>query len=559
MSKINPSGTALVYSSYLTGSNLDFADKITVSRGGNAYVTGQTYSTNFPTVLPTQATCNSCLGSQVYGTVFVTEMNVSGSAPVFSTFLGGNNYDEGIGIAVDTAGNAYVAGDTYSTNFTTTSSAYQSSSDAAGNLNAFMAKIGLTPSASAMPTTLNFGSQPQGTTSAAQTVTLTDSGTAQLNISSIAATGEYTQSNNCGTVIGAGASCTIRVTFSPTGTGTLTGTISITDNATGSPQTISLTGTGTGGASSISFSPTSLTFSSQNLNTTSAAQPITLTNSGTASLSISSIAASAEYAETNTCGSSVAAGGQCTISVTFTPTASGSQPGTITVTDSAAGSPQTIALSGTGAGTSPGISFSPTGLTFSSQNLNTTSAAQAITLTNSGTASLTINSIVASAEYAETNTCGSSVAAGGKCTISVTFTPTATGTQTGTIKVTDNASGSPQTVSLTGTGASSETAPAVSLSPTSLTFPSRALNTTSFAKSITLTNSGTATLSITSIVASGDFSDTTTCGATLAAGKHCAISVKFTPTAAGTRTGAITISDNAAGSPQTVSLTGTGK
>src|SRR6202043_2278965 len=110
-------------------------------------------------------------------------------------------------------------------------------------------------------------------------------------------------------------------------------------------------------APSASFAPTSLTFGNQNVNTTSAAQTVTLTNSGTAALTITSIVASAPYAQTNTCPASVAAGANCSINVTFTPTVTGSQPGTITVTDNATGSPQTVALSGTGAVSS--ASFRP--------------------------------------------------------------------------------------------------------------------------------------------------------------------------------------------------------
>jgi hypothetical protein len=106
---------------------------------------------------------------------------------------------------------------------------------------------------------------------------------------------------------------------------------------------------GSGGASAaVSLSPTSLSFGNQNVNTASAAQTVTLTNTGTASLSITSITASAPYAQTNTCGASVAAGANCSISVTFTPTAVGSQPGTITITDNATGSPHSVSLTGAG-------------------------------------------------------------------------------------------------------------------------------------------------------------------------------------------------------------------
>jgi hypothetical protein len=381
-------------------------------------------------------------------------------------------------------------------------------------------------------------------------VTLTNSGTAALNITSIVASAPYAQTNTCGASVAAGANCSISVTFTPTTAGSQPGTITVADNATGSPQTVNLTGTGV--ASSVSFTPASLAFGNQNLNTTSAAQTVTLTNGGTAALNITSIAASAPYAQTNTCGASLAAGANCSINVTFTPTASGSQPGTITVTDNATGSPQTVALSGTGI--APAASFAPTTLAFSNQNVNTTSAAQSVTITNSGTGALNITSIAASAPYSQTNTCGASVAPGANCSINVTFTPTAVGSQPGTITVTDNATGSPQTVNLTGTGVASS----VSFSPTSLAFGNQNVNTTSAAKTVTLTNGGTAALTITSIVASAPYAETNTCGASVAAGGKCTISVTFTPTATGSHPGTITVTDDATGSPQTVSLTGTG-
>ncbi len=209
-----------------------------------------------------------------------------------------------------------------------------------------------------------------------------------------------------------------------------------------------------GAAPTASLSPTSLTFATQNVGTTSAAQTITLTNGGTAALAITSIAASGDYAQTNTCGTSLAASANCSISVTFTPTAAGTRTGTVTVTDNAAGSPQTANLTGTGAAVGPSAALSPTSLTFASQTVGTTSAAQAITLSNGGTAALTITSIAATGDYAQTNNCGTSLAAGANCSISVTFTPTTTGARTGTITVTDNATSSPQSAGLTGTGAS---------------------------------------------------------------------------------------------------------
>jgi hypothetical protein len=414
------------------------------------------------------------------------------------------------------------------------------------------------PTASVSPTSLTFAGQTLGTTSAAQGVTLSNNGSTALTITSIAASGDFAEADNCGTSLAAGGNCTINVTFTPTGSGTRTGTLSVNDNASGSPQTVSLTGTGIGPTTTASLSPASLTFASQNVGTTSAAQTVTLTNTGSAVLTITGISASGDFAETDNCGSSVAAGANCAINVTFTPTASGTRTGTLSVADNTSGSPQSAKLTGTGAaGSAPAVSLSPSSLTFASQTVGATSAAQTVTLTNTGSAALTITGISASGDFAETDNCGSSVAAGANCTINVTFTPTASGTRAGTLSITDNASGSPQSAKLTGTGAAGS-APVVSLSPSSLAFASQTVGSSSAAQTVTLSNTGNASLTITGVTASGDFTETNNCGSSVAVAANCTISVTFTPTASGTRTGTLSITDNASGSPQSVSLTGTG-
>ena len=296
-----------------------------------------------------------------------------------------------------------------------------------------------------------------GTTSPSQPLTLTNGGTAALTISGIATSAGFTQTNNCGTSVAAGSSCTINVSFAPTMTGSTSGTISVTDNATGSPQTVSLSGTGT--SPTITLSPNSLTFGNQEVGTTSQSQPVTLTNGGTAALTISDIAASAGFTQTNNCGSSLSAGSSCTINVSFAPTAIGSTSGTVSVTDNAAGSPQTVSLSGTG--TSPSVGLSPGSLNFGNQLVGTTSQSKPVTLTNNGSASLTISSISAGDSFSQTNNCGSALAAESSCTINVSFAPNAAGTENSTLSVTDDAEGSPQTVSLTGTGTTQTTQMAV--------------------------------------------------------------------------------------------------
>ena len=204
----------------------------------------------------------------------------------------------------------------------------------------------------------------------------------------------------------------------------------------------------------------------------------------------------------------------------------------------------------------PVVSLSPASLSFGSQTVGTTSPSQSVTLTNIGNAGLTITGITPTGDFAQTDNCGSSVAALSSCTITVTFKPTQSGARTGAVSISDNAAGSPQSVSLTGTGVVS--APAVTLSSSSLNFGNQTLGTTSPPQSVTVTNSGNAELTISGVSASGDFAQTNTCSAPVAAGASCSINVTFTPTLIGTRTGAVSISDNAAGSPQTISLTGTG-
>ncbi len=204
---------------------------------------------------------------------------------------------------------------------------------------------------------------------------------------------------------------------------------------------------------------------------------------------------------------------------------------------------------------SPGVSLSTNSLSFGDQSINLASPAQALTLTNPGTNNLNISALATSGDFAQTNTCAPAVAPGASCTVRVTFTPTAAGTRTGSITITDDAAGSPQTVSLTGVGAAR---PLATLSTASLTFRVQPVGFASGKKTVTLTNTGTATLNIASIAASGDFSQQNTCGASVAPAAGCTISVTFKPTAAGSRTGAVTITDDATDSPQTVSLSGMG-
>jgi hypothetical protein len=282
-------------------------------------------------------------------------------------------------------------------------------------------------------------------------VTLSNPSGPALTISSIAVTGtnatDFSQTNTCGTGLADGASCTITVTFKPAQSGPRTASVTITDNAAGSPQTISLSGTGLVSGPNATPSPSSLTFATQLVGTSSSAQSATLTNYGTTALSITSIAASGDFSQTNTCGSSLAAEASCTISVTFKPTQRGTRTGTLSITDNAAGSPQTVSLTGTGTV----VEFNPTSLSFGSVKRGD-SKTLTTTLSNTGSTALSISgiTITGSTAFSQTNTCGTSVAAGGSCTITAIFRPTGIGSFSGDVSVSDSGGGSPQQVPLSG-------------------------------------------------------------------------------------------------------------
>jgi len=432
------------------------------------------------------------------------------------------------------------------------------------------------PTAGVAPTTLTFASQAINTTSAAQTVTLSNTGTGALTINSITITGanpaDFARTTTCGTSLPAptapatSTTCTISVTFKPTVSGARAGNITISTNDTVHP-TLTVAMTGTGASPTAGVAPTTLTFTNQQVGTTSAAQTATLSNTGTAPLTITGITIggtnAGDFARTTTCGATLAAGATCTISVTFAPTAAGARTASVAIASNDPVNP-TLSVALTGTGTAPTAGVAPTTLTFTNQQVGTTSAAQTATLSNTGTAPLTITGITIggtnAGDFARTTTCGATLAAGATCTISVTFAPTAAGARTASVAIATNAPVNPTlSVALTGTG----TAPTAGVAPTTLTFAGQMVNTTSAAQSVTLSNNGTAALTISSITIAGtnanNFARTTTCGATLAAGATCTISVTFTPTAAGARTASVAIATNAPANPTlSVALTGTG-
>jgi hypothetical protein len=307
----------------------------------------------------------------------------------------------------------------------------------------------------------------------------------------------------------------------------------------------------------MTLSASALTFAAQQVATQSTAQVVTVTSSGNAPLVFGTPAIMGDFVETDTCaGKTLAVGSTCTVSVVFAPTLTGARTGLLTIYANVSGGQATVALSGTGTAAAA-IVLTPVSLTFSATVVNQTAAVQNITISNTGGTAATLQTPVMTGDFAITaNTCGVTLGVQTGCTVSIAFTPTVSGTRTGTFAVTDTSSGvvGTQTATLTGVGE----APATdTLAPGSLTFAAQVVGTASAAQLVTISNAGDVALTLLNASMSvGDFTVVNGCGTSLAGHATCALSVAFVPTAAGTRTATLTFTD--AVRTQTVAINGVG-
>jgi hypothetical protein len=444
------------------------------------------------------------------------------------------------------------------------------------------------------PTAVGFGTVATGATSAAQAVTVTNSGSSSAPVGSITVTGDFSQTNTCGTSIAAGGSCTVSVRFAPTTTGSRTGTLSVT--ASGISNAVPLSGTGVLPGPILNPNPSSLSFPGTVVGASSATQTVTVTNSGTASATVSGVTATGDFSQTNTC-STIAVGASCTVTVTFTPTTGGARSGSVSITSNANNNPTAISLSGNGIGANTNIALNQP-VTASSQ-VNSTQAASTATDGDANTywesangafpqwvqvdlgSSFNIGKVTLKLPPAtawatrtqtlsvQTSTDGSTFATPvGSATY--TFNPATANTVNITvpgtaarfvrINITANSgwpAGQVSELEVYPSGGTTTPAASLSTNPSSLTFATQALNTTSAAQTVTVTNSGTASGTVSGVSVSGDFSQTNNCSS-LAVGASCTVTVSFRPTASGPRSGAVTITSNATNSPTTVALSGTG-
>jgi len=426
------------------------------------------------------------------------------------------------------------------------------------------------PPVTLSPEGLFFGAYAIGVTSPTQAFTLTNKQSVALNISAITPSGDFAQTNTCGSSVAAQGTCTFTVSFTPTAQGTRTGQIVISDDAAGSAQQVTNL-TGTGGGPVLALNQTSLSFETLVQNTLS--KSVTLKNNGSATLTLNSIVASGDYSLSGTCTTAgfVVPNSSCTLSVSFKPSVTGTILGAVSITDNAPGSPHLITLSGTGLTT---LSVSPTSQSFGTVTVGSTSAVQAVTIANNATTAQTFTYIGGGnfgVSSGGATPCGSSpvnLNPSTKCTLSVTFSPTTNGSIKSALAITDTAAGvayNPQIVSLNGTGTGGAASP-LAFQPINEGFGNVVVGSSLGPKTLTVKNSTTNSITITSLSPTGDYSSSATgktpCqnGTVLKAGLTCTLSLTFAPTLQGGENGSITIVDNATTGPttQVFDLTGTG-
>jgi hypothetical protein len=304
------------------------------------------------------------------------------------------------------------------------------------------------------PTSLDFGTVKVGSHSHPQTATLSNIGSSALKIKAISIWGDptdFSETNHCGKSVPPHGSCKIRVTFSPQTEGLRTASLEIRYDG-GSLLEVALSGTGKVITQTVTLTPSKMIFPTQLVGTKSASQMATLTNTGTQTVNISRVRTKAPFSESNNCSSTLDPGTSCQISVIFQPTQKGDVKGTLEVTDDAQGSPQKVALSGS----ATVVKLTPTSVNFGDQKVGSKSPTVPIKLTNVGKVALAISQIALTGidpgDFSETNNCGTSVPAGGSCTIKVKFAPQKKGQRSADVSITDDGGGSPHQVGLFGNG-----------------------------------------------------------------------------------------------------------
>lgn len=402
------------------------------------------------------------------------------------------------------------------------------------------------------PSTLAFGSVLVGGNNVLS-ATVTNSGQGAVHISQVFASGAGFSEAGLATpaTLAAGQSAQVQVTFAPTATGVVGGTVAISSDAPGVAPGLALSGTGVQPA--ISVSPASISFGSL-VDGQSKTQPVTITNTGTANLTISQLGSTATGVSVSgvTTPLTIAAGQSSTFNVQYAPQAAGATSGSVTIASNAPNSQVSVPVSGTGVTATSTVAANPASVSFG--NVNTGSSSnQTITITNTGNSSATVSQIGVSGQGLAVSGVSTplTLTPGQTASLNVKFSPTTAAAVSGSVSI---VSGQGTTsVGVTGTGVQANLA----VSQASVSF-SNVVTGTSNSQPIQISNTGNASLTITAANISGAGFSTTglSLPATLSAGQSSSFSVQFAPQTAGSVTGSLVLSSNAANSPATIALSG---
>lgn len=406
----------------------------------------------------------------------------------------------------------------------------------------------------ASSTSLSFGSISVGN-NASQTLTFTNTGTATVNIisASISGAGFSAIGGSPLSAIGVGQSGTIQIQFAPPSAGAVSGSLTITSDASNSPLTVALSGTGT--QPGLSISPASLNFGNVTVGQ-STSQKVTLTNSGNVNMviNLATLSGAGFTMSGLSLPSTLGAGQSTSFNVQFAPTTAGGVTGSIVFTDNAPASPQTLSLSGSGVAANATLIANPGSFAFGNVVVGSSSS-QSITLTNNGNTGATISQASISGTGFSMSGLATPVTlqAGQSTSFTAKFAPAATGNASGTITITSNATNSTLTIALTGVGTQGQ----LSANPASVNFGSLVIGA-SDSVAITLTNTGTAsaTVSQASVSGTGFSLSGLATPVTINPGQGTSFTAKFAPTAAGNFSGNISVTSNAPNSPLNIALSG---
>ena len=409
---------------------------------------------------------------------------------------------------------------------------------------------------SASSTNVGFGNVAVGSTGM-KSVNVTNTGTSPVSIAATAITGAAftVVGGNPTSTIPVGQSVTVQIQFAPEATGAVTGTLTVTSDASNTPLAISLSGTGM--QSALTISPASLNFSSIPVGTTST-QTVTLGNSGNSDLTVNlaTLTGTGFGMSGLSLPKTISAGHNLSFSVQFSPTSTTGSSGSIVFTDNAPGPPQTLTMTGSAVATGSSLGVNPGSFNFNSVAVSASSS-QTFTLTNSGNVTITINQVTTTGPgfNASGLTSGQTIAAGATATLTGTFAPTTTGAASGNIAINSTATNPTLNIPLSGTG----TQGALTATPGNIPFGSVTVGS-SASVPVTLSNTGSTVVSITahSITGTGFTLSGWAAPASLNPGQTTSFTVTFAPTSATPASGSVSITSNAPGSPLTIGLTGTG-